>query len=391
MNIPWLNSILKYRKVLVYSLLILVSILIVVLLIQGPPTVGARADDFVAYWSASRLIFSGENPYSLQSLNEIQSELGLGEFILIPSYYPPHVLPLLMIFSVLPFPQSRILWLLLSIILLIISANILWGIFQGQPEKRRMIFLCIFTSVPAYFAMMEGQIIFLVLIGISMFIFFADRGRLFLAGIFLLLLTFKIQLIYLLWIAIILWMLNGKNWRVLIGFLVAVLTFSGIAILLHPPVFSNYFVFMSRNAPEYCNHPTIYSLLCALGGGRIYWLRFLAPLLGVIWLIFFWWKDRNNWIWREKISLIIIISVLTAPFAWMHDEVLYLIPVIEIAILMFRYGMDRKGYLILSIYLGMNFLAFIQIPTSQYNQIEFLWMPLLFLGLYIFGRNVYSK
>ena len=71
MNMPRKKSLLKYRKVLVYSLLLLVVILIGIMLIQGPPTVGERSDDFVAYWSAGRLIAMGENPYSIKNYRRI--------------------------------------------------------------------------------------------------------------------------------------------------------------------------------------------------------------------------------------------------------------------------------------------------------------------------------
>ena len=68
MNIPQRKSKIKYRKVLVYLLLLLVCILIGFMLIQGPPTVGERPDDFVAYWSAGRLIAMGDNPYSIKNI-----------------------------------------------------------------------------------------------------------------------------------------------------------------------------------------------------------------------------------------------------------------------------------------------------------------------------------
>ena len=157
---------------------------------------------------------------------------------------------------------------------------------------------------------MEGQITFITLLGISGFIFYVERRRWLLTGLVLLLLTFKIQLVYLLWIAIILWILYEKHWRVLFGLIAASLVTFGIAMLLYPSVINDYIIFMIDNAPTHCNNPTLYALLCVLGGEKINWLRYIAPLVGLIWLVIFWWKDRDNWIWREKISIIIIISCL---------------------------------------------------------------------------------
>ena len=70
----------------------------------------------------------------------------------------------------------------------------------------------------------------------------------------------------------------------------------------------------------------------------------------------------------------------------MHDELLFLIPVLEVTIVILMIRQNRTSYFIMAVYLMMNLIALLLIPTLRYLQIYYLWMPILFLGLYILDK-----
>lgn len=380
-----------FRKILVYLSLIAVCAIITIVLFQGPSTLGDIPDDFVAYWSAGRLIAFQENPYSLENIVKLNPFLGFDEIVLVPAYYPPTVLPILIPFGLLSFQVSRFLWLLLSIVVIFYCGFWIWRVYGGPQNKRWMIFICFLSLAPFYFSLIEGQITFLILLGLTGFLIFVGKRKWFLAGIFLALLTIKFQLVYLVWIAVSLWVVDQKRWTVIAGLISSSMLLLGIAILLQPSIIIDYLSLILNSAPVHCEYISLSALTCKISGEGNDWSRYLPAVAGAIWLIIFYFRSKDDWSWREKISIILIVSVMTAPLAWMHDQLLFLIPIIEIVILMVWNGFRKKEFGIIGLYLLINIVAFSLIPGYRIYQSVFIWMPVIFLIIFIYSKEFYSQ
>jgi hypothetical protein len=386
MNIINLASKHKCRKNLVYVLLIFICIIIAILLFKEPSTPSGIPNDFVAFWSAGHLIASQENPYSLENILSLNPELEFDVLVRAQFFNPPTILLLFIPFGLLPFHLSKNIWLLLSVILLIISTLWIWRIYKGPLSKRWIAILCILTFTPAFFALFEGQVTFIILLGITGFLFFAEQRKWFTAGVFLSLLTIKYQLVLPFLITVILWIIYERRWKVIMGAVLVSLISLLIVTIIKPSIIIDYLFFLTHLAPSPCDQPVLAALFCVLGGERIDWLSYIPTTVGIIWLVIIWWRNKDKWSWRERISLFIIISILTAPYAWMHDELLFLIPVLEVAIVILNIRQNITSYFIIVAYLLMNVIAFILIPTLRYHQLLLLWMPTLFLGIYILAK-----
>jgi hypothetical protein len=70
-------------------------------------------DDFIEYWSASRLLLAGENPYSNDELTLLQRSFTGSETLLI-MWSLPWALSLLLPLGLLEYSASRWLWLILK-------------------------------------------------------------------------------------------------------------------------------------------------------------------------------------------------------------------------------------------------------------------------------------
>ena len=373
----------KYRKILVYVLLTLVCIIIALLLLKMPSTVGWE-NDFVPYWSAGHLLASDENPYSLENTLHLFPDSGVeGAFLFL---YPPVILPIFIPFGLLPIHLSMIIWLLLSVMLLLISSTWIWRVYRGPSNKRWVMILVVLFFTPAIFALFEAQVSFLLLLGISGFLYFGDQRKWFIAGVFMSLLSIKIQLLLPFLVIVGLWIIYERRWKVMAGAVLAILISLFIVIIIRPSILNDYLLFIPGISVYPCIQPVLGALFCVFGEDRIGWLSYIPTTIGITLLVIIWWRNKDKWSWKEWTPLFIIISLLTAPYAYMHDQVLFLIPVLEVAIVILMIRQNRTSYFIMAVYLLVNVIALILIPTLRYDQIYYLWMPILFLGLYILAK-----
>jgi hypothetical protein len=378
------------RKIIVYILLVAVVGVIGYILVQGPSTIGDIPDDFVGYWTAGRLLAFQENPYSLENFVSINEGLGFTTIVLLPVFYPPTVLPVFMLFGLIPYPISRFIWLILSISLIFYCGLWLWRIIHGPNEKRWVIIICVLSFAPIYFSLIEGQITFLILLGLVGFLYYINENQWFKAGLFLSLLLIKFQLIYLILVAVLFWVIFQKRWKVIAGTILASGLLVGITIIFQPSIISDYIIFILSNTPSHCGYVSISALFCLINQED--WLfRYLPTILGVIWVSLYFFRSRDDWIWLEKISILLFVSLITAPLTWMHDQLLFLVPIIEVAVLILARKFGLKEESILFVYVVVNIIAISLVPENRFRQYVFIWMPVVLFLLYLYSKRSFSK
>jgi hypothetical protein len=110
------------------------------------------------------------------------------------------------------------------------------------------------------------------------------------------------------------------------------------------------------------------------------WLQFVPPLVGVGWLAYVWTR-HPTWIWRERLAMLLFVSLLTTAYGWAHDQVVLLIPVVQAAgLLLFRrastfpWGLAVGYGLINVMALGVHFL--------RVGEFWFIWMVPAWWGWY---------
>ncbi len=105
-------------------------------------------DDYVEYWAAGRLNLSGGNPYDPSQLEPLQLETGRYFGVPVIMWNPPWMLLLAMPFSIFTYPVSRILWLLIFVIIMIVSIDLTWAVYDGSPKLKWIGWLLGFTFLP---------------------------------------------------------------------------------------------------------------------------------------------------------------------------------------------------------------------------------------------------
>ena len=176
-----------YYKLLLwigFSLCIILFIIWGSRLVMKPQWIAV--DDYLGYWSSTVISSQGNNPYSPDWIQILQSETELSvELVevlknsqwLLPTWTPPSTFLLLMPFAVLKYEFSRVAWFLVNIFVTMLCAEILWRLYSGAQKMRWVSWLLAFSFIPVLDAVKKGQIGILLLLGIVGFLYFQDKKR----------------------------------------------------------------------------------------------------------------------------------------------------------------------------------------------------------------------
>jgi hypothetical protein len=336
--------------------------------------------DFVEYWAAGRLLVRGENPYDPARMGELERDAGREEEGIL-MWCPPWALALVAPLGLLDCRTAHPIWLLFHLAVLLGCADALWRYYGGPASLRWLGWLLGVAFVPSGVALLAGQVSPLLLLGATGFLVFQRRRLDALAGASTAFLAVKPHLSYLFWIALAVWAVRQRRWRVLAGGALAGLALTGVALALEPGVLGHYWHTLHSAPPAQYRSPTLGTLLrLALGEGP-FALQFVTTLPGLAWLAWHGWRRRRGWDWGEQLPLLLLASMLTAAYgAWPFDLVLLLVAVLRAAALLADGGPRRARLLAATAYLGVNALA-LALVLREVEYLGFIWMaPALLLA-----------
>ena len=316
------------------------------------------SQDYSQFWAAGSLNRSGENPYSPDEINEIKSRLsGLDEApqVVAIAYNPPWALPVFMLFSLLEYTFSRLLWLIVSTGILIYCADRTWRSYGGSDKLRWVPLLVAFTLGPTYLLLRQGQLTPLVLLGIVGFLYHVEiKSSDWLAGAFAALVTIKPQLFLLFWIALVFWVIQRRRWKVLLGMGLALGISTLVGTAFNRSLLAQYLPTVLNYRPTVWFTPTIGSYLRILFGQDRVWLHFVPSLAGILWFLVRWRSHRAGWRWSAELPPLLLVSLLTVPYGWTYDYVLLYAAMIPMAAVMVRSRDRRILILVAAAYFAIN-------------------------------------
>jgi hypothetical protein len=374
-------------RVFIWILLIVSTILLVRLAPIFTKPEYLPSDDFVRFWASGKLNLQNENPYDQQKIEQLQIEAGSMASKLSANSImlnPPWAISLLMPFVLLKYPASRLVWLIFSTLLILLSSQLFWRIYSGIYKQRWIAMLVVFIFAPSISVLEKGQITALLLVGMAGFLYFTVLNRNdWLAGISLALISIKPQIVFLFWIALLFWVIQKRRWLIAISTSITILSLTLIAMVFNPHIIQQYLGMLQSYQISDWAVPTIGSYLRFFWLGLDkFWLQFLPTLLGGIWFIYYWLKHYESWNWVEKLPIILLVSLLTSPYFWTYDLVI-LIPAILLAVIWMSSDWKRWMTLFLAvIFLGLNIL-----DLSLHMRLDdfwFIWLaPALFIWFLI--------
>jgi len=289
--------------------------------------------DFVEYWSASRLLLNGDNPYAPDELLQLQRSVGWDSGAALIMWNPPWTLPFTLPFGLLSFNLGQFAWLCSQLLLVLICTQALAHLYGGRSTSCRIEWCVALSFVPTVFVLIIGQISPLVLAGITGFLVLERRGKWLAAGAMLAVVAIKPHLLYLFWLALFLWICRYRRWQVLFGAVMAFLIVALLPVYFDRHIYRQYFDLYNLPGivkPFDWPAPTLRNIFPLLFDHSDRWLESLPTLAGLAWLGYYWRKHQAQWQWRETLPVVLLVSVTTSFFAWTYDQVVLLPALIEV-------------------------------------------------------------
>jgi hypothetical protein len=349
-----------------------------------------ETDDFVQYWAATRLHLSGGNPYAPDQMLAMERSVGWDREEALLFWAAPPTLVLLIPLGLLSHLTGRLIWLVFNFACLVVAITWLWTYLGGPWNRRWLALLVLITFTPALFVVNVGQITPLLLLGTVGFLYFEKQGRYWLAGSCAALALIKPQLVYLFWLAFLLWIIDRRAWSFLLGTSATVGIALLVAWLVNPQVITDYVHALMAYPPRQYATPTFGGVLRLILGVDRFWLQFVPPLLGSLWFFWYWRRHKETWVWSEQISPVLVVSAATTPYGWEYDLVMVLPAVIQVAVWLVQRPMSWRSSLIVLTYLLIGGLA-LTINLMGVQAIWFSWMAPALLGWYLMSRQLLTK
>ena len=174
-------------------------------------------------------------------------------------------------FGVASFNAARLAWLLAEIAILLFSVDRMWRYYGGPSRIAGWPGVWGWLSYPRSLPCRMGQIGPFLLLGVVGFLLCQGRRMNALAGASLALCAVKPQLLYLFGLAVVVWAIDRRRWRLLAGGAFALLAALTIAFSRNPDVLQQY-RFALFHPPSGNITPTLGALLRLAFGHELVWL-----------------------------------------------------------------------------------------------------------------------
>jgi hypothetical protein len=374
--------------------------------IYGLHSLQKIGEDFIIYWPSGRLLLAGQDPYSLDGLFSLQKCVNPSLDAASPFYNPPWALPFILPFSLQDYSFSRLMWISFHAGVLLLCTGWLWTMYfmpsSKCPRSHTRVFqgplmwtaFVAVSYVPVFTTIMKGQIISLVLLGVTAFLHFEKRGQYVVAGLSTVLIAIKPHILYLFWIALLLWVLDRRRWSVAMGAGALLSIATAIPMLYEPDIIGRYYDMLTGHSPALLWYtPSTGTYLRLLLGMERYWLQFVPTGLGLLWVGIYWRKHRRTWVWSRQIHLLIIVSLMTTFYEWLNDYVL-LLPVITqtAAWVVSHRNMENLhwalwAYLLINVLIWAVYIVTAAInPQDPWKYVNLPWVVPSFLLVYLLAR-----
>ena len=347
-------------------------------------TSGTR--DYVVYWATGQQFAHHANPYDRDALVRMERSAGFpNENPALFMRNPPWALPLTL---PLAFVSSRVgssLWSLLLIACLVGSVRLLW-IMHGRPKNLRH--LVGYSFAPALVCVIIGQTSVFGLFGLVLFLYW-HLTHPFLAGASLWLCALKPHLFLPFGVVLLAWIVVSRSYTLLAGATAALGLSLAVTRSIDPAAWSQYAEMVHTSGMNQDFIPCLSFLLRHWISPNSTWIEFVPSGLGCVWALLHFWRRRNGWDWMRDGSLLMLVSILVAPYSWLFDQALA-IP----AILQAAYSTQSRNWLFaLALASALIEIAFLSDAWSH-SALYFwtLWTAPAWVAWYLAaGRVVYKR
>ena len=177
-----------------------------------------------------------------------------------------------------------------------------------------------------------------------------------------------------------------KKFRLLTGSILALACAMVFAWRFDPHIWRHYLAMLqaSHLEGEFIQTPS-YALRHLIAPGTA-WVQLGPSFVAVIWGCWYYVRNRRTWDWRTHGMLLMLVTVLVSPYAWMTDEIV-LLPSI-----MFALTDKNKSKYSTAIFVTLSGIVMAMLMMNiQLISGAFLWTPLAWLAWFVYSRHSKSQ
>jgi len=309
------QAISEFAVVAVCTLAFTATVLSILAAMIGPKAAGSR--DSIEYWTASYLLLHGANPYDANASLTLEHAAGYPDGLAAQLMAnPPSALLLLLPLGFLPPTLAELLWILLLIASFAISVQTLRKMLGGSGSN---LHLLAYAFAPALSCLLAGQIGLFLLLGLVLFLRWQPSHPM-LAGASLWFCLLKPHLFLPFGLILFIWIFLTRNYRVLAGSTLALCVSSAVATAIDPEVWRQYQQMMVAARIDRMPLPCLGVLLRQYVYPHTSLIQCAPEVVGCIWAIGYFWPRHAEWDWMRHGSILILVSVLVAPYSWFMDQ-----------------------------------------------------------------------
>ena len=235
------------------------------------------------------------------------------------------------------------------------------------------------VSRPRCFCVILGQTSIFLLLGLALFLRL-HKTRPFVAGAALWFCTLKPHLFLPFVLVLLVWIVVSRSYRILLGGLAAFAAGAAVTTCIDPAAWSQYAYYMRTSVVTHEFTPCLGDVLRDSIHPSAEWLAFVPCMVACVWALAWFWPRRHAWDWLENGNLLMLVSLLVAPFGWIFDQTLA-IPAVLFAV-------SRKPSRIWMFALALIYLL-IEFQIGFHVELHsraFLWIAPAWIVWYLFAR-----
>jgi hypothetical protein len=343
--------------------------------------------DSIAYWAAGKLLVHHQNPYSVQSVQSLESSQGYTASRPLMLRTPPWSLWMVLPLGLLSSYWAWVAWMVILLASLVIAMRVSWRMYGDGPRPPNVFLLVGYLFAPVVACLVAGQLGLVLLLGIVLFLFL-EEDHPFLAGAALLIPAAKPHIFMLLWPVLAVWVVTRKRWSLLGGIATALSLALAIAFAFDPAIFQHYHEMLQQQAIQNEFIPALSGMIRAIFFRRFFWVQFVPTGLGLLWIGWYCWKNWRTWSWRRDGPALLVVSLLTTPYSWMTDEVV-LLPAILQGVLVVNHAtlkLRSQSVILLFVCLDLLLLLILRARVPPATGIYF-WSNLVWFSWYWYARS----
>jgi hypothetical protein len=288
--------------------------------------------DFPEYWAAGRLNLHGQNPYDSSQLLMEQSRIDPDREEALMMWNPPPALVLYMPLDFIPYKLAGLVWVGVQLLAVMFACDLLWR--QYYPQGNRWLAQLVgLTFVGTWWVVAFGQNSGLLLLGVAGFLHYSQKRKPFPSGAFAALTALKPHLLAGFGVLLLADVRSRKGRLTLLAGGGVIALSLVLAMLTNPPAVQQYLAATENPGPgairlcDWAVPVPAYWLRMTLAPDSFI-LQFVPCALSCLGILVWRLVAGDSWNLAKALPLVIAIAILTAPYGWIFDFTVLLVPVI---------------------------------------------------------------